>query len=103
MRTLLKISIPVEVGNARIKDGSLPKTIQAILAEQKPEAAYFYEENGLRTGLVVIDLKDPSQIPAAAEPWFLAFNASIEFHPAMTAEDLKKAGAAIEQAVKKYG
>ncbi len=103
MRTLLKISIPVEVGNARIKDGSLPKTIQAILAEQKPETAYFYEENGERTGWIVVDLQDPSQIPAVAEPWFLAFNAAIEFHPAMSAGDLEKAGPAIEQAVKKYG
>jgi hypothetical protein len=37
----MKVSIPVDVGNAKIKDGSLPKTIQSILAEQKPEAAYF--------------------------------------------------------------
>ena len=37
-----------------------------------------------------------------AEPWFLAFHASIEIVPVMTAEDLKKAGSAIEKAVKKY-
>ena len=47
--------------------------------------------------------KDPSQIPAVAEPWFLAFNASVEIHPVMTPADLAKAGPAIEQAVKKYG
>ena len=103
MRFLLKVSVPVEAGNAAIKDGSLPKNIQSILAEQKPEAAYFYEENGKRTALVVVNLKDPSEIPAVAEPWFLAFNASVEFHPAMNADDLMKAGPAIEKAVKKYG
>jgi hypothetical protein len=103
MRFLLKVSVPVEAGNAAAKDGSLPKNIQSILAEQKPEAAYFYEENGKRTFLVVVNLTDPSEIPAVAEPWFLAFNAAVEFHPAMNADDLMKAGPAIEKAVKKYG
>ena len=42
-------------------------------------------------------------MPAVAEPWFLGFNASVEFHPAMVPEDLEKAGPAIEQAVKNYG
>ena len=103
MRVLLKVEFPVEAGNAAIKAGTLPKTIQAILDEQKPEAAYFLDSNGKRAGLLILDLKDPSQIPAVAEPWFLAFNASVEIHPVMTPADLAKAGPAIEQAVKKYG
>ncbi len=103
MRILLKVSIPVEIGNAKIKDGSLAKTMQSILEEQKPEAAYFVEDNGTRTGFTVVNIDDASQIPAIAEPWFLAFNAGVELHPAMVAEDLMKAGPAIEQAVKKYG
>jgi hypothetical protein len=37
-----------------------------------------------------------------AEPWFLAFDANIEFHPAMNLEDLKKATPVIEKAVKNY-
>ncbi len=48
-------------------------------------------------------MQDASQIPAIAEPWFLAFHADIELHPVMVAEDLAKAGGAIEKAVKKYG
>ena len=103
MRILLKVSIPVDVGNARMRDGSLPKTMQSILEEQKPEAVYFTEERGRRTAFVVVDLEDPSQIPALAEPWFLAFNAEVELHPAMTSDDLMKAAPDIEQAVKKYG
>jgi hypothetical protein len=57
----------------------------------------------MRAGLLILDLKDPSQIPALAEPWFLAFNATVELQPVMTPADLAKAGPAIEQAVKKYG
>jgi hypothetical protein len=40
--------------------------------------------------------------PAMAEPWFLAFNASVEIHPVMVPEDLLKTGPAIAQAVTKY-
>jgi hypothetical protein len=102
MRCLLKASIPVETGNAAISDGSLGKTIDAILADLKPEAAYFATDNGRRTSFIFFDLKDPSQIPAIAEPWFLAFDADIEIQPAMNLDDLKKAGPGIERAVKNY-
>jgi hypothetical protein len=48
-------------------------------------------------------MEDASQIPAIAEPWFLAVNASVEFQPVMVMEDLLKAGPSIEKAVKKFG
>jgi hypothetical protein len=47
-------------------------------------------------------MKDASQIPAIAEPWFLAFNASIEFYPVMIPEDLAIASGSIDKAVKKF-
>ena len=102
MRFMLKVNIPVESGNAAAKAGKLGSTIQSILADLKPEAVYFTDDNGQRTALIFLEMKDASQIPAIAEPWFLAFNARIEFHPVMIPEDLAKAGSAIEQAVKKY-
>jgi hypothetical protein len=36
------------------------------------------------------------------EPWFPAFNARLEIHPAMAPEDLAEAGRPIEVAIKKY-
>ena len=103
MRFLLKVNIPVESGNAAAKAGKLGATIQAILADLKPEAVYFTDNKGQRTAFIFLDMQDASQIPAIAEPWFLAFNAGIEIHPVMRPEDLAKAGGAIENAVKKYG
>src|SRR5258705_7864076 len=102
MRFMMKVNIPVEFGNAAAKAGTLGATIQAILAELKPEAVYFTDNNGQRAGFIFLDLQDASQIPAIAEPWFLAFNASLQIHPVMIPEDLAKAGGAIEAAVKKY-
>ena len=103
MRILIKVEMPVEQGNALAKNGTLGTTIQSILDEQKPEAAYFTALNGARSGLIIVNMKDTSEIPAYAEPWFLALNAKVEFHPAMTPEDLAKAGPSIGRAVKKYG
>ena len=102
MRFLLKVNMPVEAGNAVAKAGKLGATIASILAELKPEAAYFTADNGQRTGFIFLEMQDASQIPAIAEPWFLAFNASIEFYPVMIPEDLAKAGGAIDKAVKKF-
>jgi hypothetical protein len=102
MRFLVKINIPVEAGNAAAKAGKLGTTIQAILADLKPEAVYFTDDKGQRTALLFLDMQDASQIPAIAEPWLLAFNASIEIHPVMVPEDLARAGSAIAAAVKRY-
>src|SRR6266478_7747023 len=102
MRFLLKVNITVEAGNAAAKAGKLGATIQSILEDLKPEAVYFSDNNGQRAGFIFLDMQDASQIPAIAEPWFLAFNASIEIHPVMVPDDLARAGSAIAAAVNKY-
>jgi hypothetical protein len=91
MRFLLKVTVPHEPFNAYVKDGSADKRMQAIMADTKPEAAYFTEINGKRTALLIVNMNEPSQIPAMGEPWFLVFNADVEFHPVMVGEDLGKA------------
>jgi len=103
MRVLFKVTFPVESGNESVVNGTLGNTVQSILAEQKPEAVYFFAQDGKRGGILVVDMKDTSEIPAYAEPWFLAFNANIEVHPVMNAEDLARATPTIQQAAKKYG
>jgi hypothetical protein len=79
-------------------------TIERILADLKPEAVYFFaDDDGQRSGSIVFDMKDPSQIPAVAEPWFLAFNAKVSLRPVMTPQDLAKAGPAIAKAARQSG
>ena len=102
MRFLVRASLPVETANKSMKDGTFSATMQSILADIKPEAAYFTDTNGMRSAYLIVDMQDASQLPAIAEPLFQAFNASIEVHLVMTAEDLGKAAPAIEQAARKY-
>jgi hypothetical protein len=92
MRMLLNVKIPHEEFNKAVKDGSVGNKMGQILEDTKPEAVYFTEQNGQRGAILIIDLADPSQVPAFAEPWFLTFNADVKFQVVMTPEDLKKAG-----------
>jgi hypothetical protein len=100
---LLRVSIPVEAGNAAAKAGTLGSTIERILADLKPEAAYFLaDDDGQRSGSIVFDMKDSSQIPSVAEPWFLAFNAKVSLRPIMNPQDLATAGASIGKAAQLF-
>ena len=104
MRMLLRVSIPVDTGNAAAKAGTIGSTIEKIVADLKPEAAYFMaDDNGCRSGSIVFDLKDSSDIPSVTEPWFLAFNATVSLRPVMSPQDLAKAGPGIATAVQKFG
>jgi hypothetical protein len=97
---ILKVSMPMEPFNSYVRDGSANRRMARIMEDLRPEAAYFYEDKGLRSSILIVDLPDPSRIPALAEPWFLSFNATVEIKPVMTPEDLAKTG--IEDLGKKY-
>jgi hypothetical protein len=56
MRTLLKISIPVEQGNQAITDWDSASASAGVLGRIKPEVAYFLTMDRKRTSLIVFDL-----------------------------------------------
>jgi hypothetical protein len=62
MRFLVKVNIPVEAGNRAAKAGKLGTTIQSILADLKPEAVYFTDDNGQRTAFLFLEMQDASQL-----------------------------------------
>jgi hypothetical protein len=103
MRMLVKVNFPTPKGNEAIKSGAIPGKLKQIIDELKPEAVYFAEDGGERTGYLFLDMAEPSDLPRIAEPFFHAFNARLTARPAMVLEDLVKAAPAIERAVKNYG
>ncbi len=92
MRMLVNVKLPHEHFNKAIRDGSLVQKLHRVLDEIKPEAVYFTEQNGQRGAILIVDVDDPSKFPSIAEPWFLLFNADVEFRIVMKQEDLHKAG-----------
>jgi hypothetical protein len=92
MRMLMIVTLPHHKFNAAIKDGTASAKLDKIMNALKPEATYFTEINGKRTGFLVVNLTDTAQIPALVEPWFLTFEADVQLHPVMLPADLQRAG-----------
>jgi hypothetical protein len=97
---LLTVEFPHEPFNSLVRSGKAGQVLGRILDAIKPEAAYFTEQDGMRGGIFVIDVKNPSDVPAFAEPFFLNFHANCKFRIVMGPEDLKKAG--LEELGKKW-
>jgi hypothetical protein len=90
MRTLLRIVFDVAASNKSIKEGSLPAILQSTMDRLRPEASYFHTIDGCRACFMVFDMKDPSEMPVIAEPFFTELNAKVDFCPVMNADDLQK-------------
>ncbi len=92
MRALIHVRFPNEPFNSAVRKGTAGDITKRILDEIKPEAVYFTEYNGQRGAILIVDVADPSRVPAIAEPFFLSFNAQVEFHIVMSPDDLGRAG-----------
>ena len=90
MCMILKFQIPAEKGNQAIKDGSMGKSMEAIVTALKPEAAHFMPMDGRRSGMLFFQLTEESQIVQTVEPFFLNLNAEVELIPVMNGDDLRQ-------------
>jgi hypothetical protein len=100
MRMLMLAKFSHAKFNAAVKDGTAGQKIQRILEETKPEAVYFTEHEGHRAAILIVNLEDPSRVPALAEPWFLSFEADVRLHIVMSPEELGRAG--LDEIAKKW-
>ena len=92
MRMLMHVKVPHATFNAAVKDGTVGKKMQRIIKEAKPEAVYFTEYDGRRGVILIVNVDNPSKVPSLAEPWFLLFEADVQFHIVMSAGELGRAG-----------
>jgi hypothetical protein len=91
MRMLLTADIPHEPFNSLVRAGTAGQILTQILDTLKPEAVYFTEQDGHRCAVLVIEMKNASEVPRFAEPFFLKFNADCRFRIVMSADDLARA------------
>ncbi|AUY48882.1 hypothetical protein [Streptomyces sp. CB01881] len=90
MRALLEIEIDTATTNKLISDGEVAAKFERIMGDLKPEAAYFFARNGRRCQVIVVDLADEASLPSVCEPFWLEFNATVEVHVCMNAEELRE-------------
>ena len=100
MKIMLNVVLPHEPFNTLVRKGKAGEILGKINAEIKPEAVYFTEQNGKRSGIYIVNLTKESDIPKLAEPFFLNFNADCQLRVVMTPDDLMKSG--IDQIGKKW-
>src|SRR5205814_5667483 len=79
MRVMIRFALPVEASNTAARTGKLEKVFKQIHEDLKPEAAYFFAQDGQRGGLFIVDMQDSSQIADFAERFFFGLNAKVEF------------------------
>ncbi|WP_095053217.1 panthothenate synthetase [Pseudomonas sp. Irchel s3b2] len=101
MKMLLMVEFPHEPFNALVRSGKIGEIMNRVLETIKPEATYFTEHDGMRSGIFLIDIEDPSEIPGYAEPFFLNFQANCKFRVVMSAQNLQDAG--LEELGKAWG
>ena len=88
MRMLMKWQLGTTKASEAIRSGRMAEINKRLDELTKPESQYFCTEGGTRTGYVIFNLADPSDIPPIAEPLFQELNATVEFFPAMNAAEL---------------
>ncbi|WP_329500561.1 DUF3303 family protein [Kitasatospora herbaricolor] len=89
MRMLLTVQMDTEKSNKLIEDDKLTEFMQEAVGRLRPEAAYFGAQEGQRTGFIVFDLNEVSDIPSIAEPFFSQLGAKISFIPVMNLDDVR--------------
>jgi hypothetical protein len=92
MKMLFNITFPTAAFNDSVRDGSAGSKLGRIMDATKPEVIYFTDHDGQRGAVAIVEVPNASSIPSLCEPWFLAFDAKVKVHIAMTPEDLQKSG-----------
>ena len=86
MRFLAKITIPKRTGDEASRSGELQRTVQSAIERLTPEAAYFFEQDGDRECLFVINL----DVPAMLKPLFHNLDPSIYVTPVVNAAEFQQ-------------
>lgn len=102
MRTMIRFSFPVDAGNELVSSGRIGKVFQSLMEDLKPEAAYFFPENGQRGGLFVVNMVDSSDLANYLERVWIGIKADVTVMPVMNGEDLQKGLKNIQGIVKRY-
>jgi hypothetical protein len=86
VRFMAKVTIPSQRWEDAYRSGTLQRTIDSALQKLRPEAAYFFEEEGSRECIVVFNLDVASML----KPLFPNLDASLEGWPVTTGAEFQE-------------
>jgi hypothetical protein len=90
MRVMVKFTLPAsEETNIRVRNGSIVQTMETILANLQPEAAYFGPTDGKRGGYLILNMEGESELVTKLELFWLELGATIEIFPLSSVDDLR--------------
>ena len=89
MRTMVKLTFPTQEANPMIRDGSIGQTMETILGNLQPEAAYFGPLDGKRGAYIVVNMEEETDLVTKIEPFWLELGATVETFPVMNVDDLR--------------
>jgi len=90
MRMILRTQVDAMQGGQAIRSGEMMKAFTAFVEKYKPEAVFFTNFDGMRTGFCVFEMKSQHEMPLIAEPFF-DLGYTVQFAPCMTPEDFQRA------------
>jgi hypothetical protein len=103
MRVMVKFRFPTAGGNDALKAGRIDKVLPKIMEDLKPEAAYFYPDEGLRAGHFIVQMKDSSEVLEIGERLWFGLGGTVEMVPVMSAEDIQKGLPSVPGIVSRFG
>jgi hypothetical protein len=86
VRFLAKVTIPKDVEDEASKSGALQRAVQSVIDRLKPEAAYFFEQDGGRECVFIINL----DVGASLKAMFSDLQPSIYVTPVVNTAEFQQ-------------
>jgi hypothetical protein len=103
MRMMVKFTFGAGGGNEILRSGKINTLLQQVMEDLKPEAAYFYAENGQRSGHFIIESQDSVDLVRVCEPLWFGLKADVAMIPVMNGEDIQRGLGELQGIIQRYG
>jgi hypothetical protein len=102
MRFMIEFTVPTQHGNDVVRSGKIDKVFKKLGEDLKPEAMYFYPDDGLRAGCIFLQSDNPAICVAVGERLWFGLQAKIKVTPVMNADELGKGLSEIARVIENY-
>jgi hypothetical protein len=89
MRFLMRIEMPTEAENPEVAESGFNDKMRALLLKVNAKSASFGVVDGRRVDEIIVDVKDATELPGIAEPFFRWLKVKAEFLPELTKEEAR--------------